>query len=83
MSREVRCLTDDVFFLGQRVSPVLADDDETACDADASPHPRLAAAAQVTQRSDDAQRGMNCPFGIILMGARITEQRHDAVAKVI
>src|SRR5262249_49051433 len=83
MSRKIGCLTDDCFFFGQGLGAVFTHDDKPGCDTDPDPNARLALGIRRSNSANNGQRRADCPLGIVFVGARITEKRHDAIANVI
>ena len=79
--RQVRRVSDDAAFTGITFADQLADDDEAGGDADSQPQVDSALAAELTHRRQQRDRGPHCAFGVIFMGARITEIDRCAVAK--
>ena len=83
MSREIGGLTNDCFFLGQRLGAIFTNDHESGCDANPDPNARLALTVRRSNRAKDGQCGVNRPFRVVFVGTRVPEQRHDAVPDVI
>ena len=81
MGREIGRLAYDGLFLGQRSGTILAYDDQAGGDTD--PDLQFVRAVRRPYRADDGQRGVDRPLGIVFVGTRISEQRHDAVADII
>jgi hypothetical protein len=83
MSCKIGCLTDHCFFFGQGLGAVFTHDDQPGCDTDSDPDARLALGIYRSDSANDGQRRTDRPLGIVLVGAWITEKRHDAIANII
>src|SRR5215510_11266394 len=83
MSCKIGCLTDHCFFFGQGLGAVFTHDDKPGRDTDPDPNASLALGIRRSDSANDVQRSMDCPLGIVFVGAWITEKRHYAIANVI